>query len=107
MRKGVMLINTSRGGVINTIDMIEALESGHIGYAGLDVYEKEKGLFFYNHSGECGKDPLLNKLLEFENVIVTGHQAFLTETALKNIADTSLYNLDCFEKNIPCPNILN
>lgn len=104
MKKGVMLINTSRGGIINTLDMIEAIESGYIGYAGLDVYEKEKGLFFYNHSRECGKDPLINKLLEFDNVIITGHQAFLTETALSNIAETTLYNLECFEKNRACKN---
>ncbi|WMJ75516.1 2-hydroxyacid dehydrogenase [Cytophagaceae bacterium ABcell3] len=107
MKKGVMLINTSRGAIVSTEDAIKGVESGHIGYLGLDVYENEKGLFFYDHSDQPGKDPLLNRLLEFDNVLVTGHQAFLTETALRNIAETSLYNLGCFEKGQSCPNLLS
>lgn len=106
MKKGVMLINTSRGKLLKTQDAIEALESGQLGYLGMDVYEEEEKLFFEDHSGDHFRDPILDRLLEFSNVIVTGHQAFLTETALKNIAATTLYNINCFEKNIPCENEL-
>lgn len=96
MKKGVMIVNTSRGALLNTSDAIDALKEGKIGYLGLDVYEKEKGLFFYDHSNEMMKDDLLSRLLTFKNVLVTGHQAFLTENALKNIADATIYNLDCW-----------
>jgi D-lactate dehydrogenase len=98
MKKGVMIVNTSRGALLNTSDAIDALKEGKIGYLGLDVYEKEKGLFFYDHSNEMMKDDLLSRLLTFKNVLVTGHQAFLTENALKNIADATIYNLDCWGK---------
>jgi D-lactate dehydrogenase len=98
MKKGVMIINTGRGGLLNTADAIEGLKSGQIGYLGLDVYEKEKGLFFYDHSTDIPQDDVFARLLTFKNVLVTGHQAFLTENALKNIADTTIYNLDCWEK---------
>lgn len=97
MKKGVMLINTSRGAITNTKALIDFLKNGHIGYLGLDVYEYEKGLFFYNHSHHVNSHPLLNELLSFENVIITGHQAFLTETALKNIAETTVENLLAFK----------
>ena len=107
MKQGVMLVNTSRGAVIKTLDVFPALESGHIGYLGLDVYEHEKGLFFYDHSHEELKDDSFNRLLEFNNVLITGHQAFLTQTALQNIADTSLFNLDCFENDTPAVNELS
>ena len=106
MKKDVMLINVSRGAIIKTVDVIEGLKSGQIGYLGLDVYEKEKGLFFYDHSGEILKDEMLAQLLTFKNVLITGHHAFLTDTALKNIADTTIYNLDCFEKNAKSKNEL-
>jgi D-lactate dehydrogenase len=106
MKKGVMIINTGRGGIIKTIDLIEALKAGHIGSAGLDVYEHEKGLFFYDHSKELLQDELFARLLSFKNVLITGHQAFLTETALKNIADTTINNLDCWQKNLPSENEL-
>lgn len=107
MKQGVMLVNTSRGAVIKTLDVFPALESGHISYLGLDVYEHEKGLFFYDHSHEELKDDSFNRLLEFDNVLITGHQAFLTQTALQNIADTSLFNLDCFENDTPAVNELS
>lgn len=100
MKTGVMLINTGRGGLVNTADAIKALEEGKIGYLGLDVYEKEKGLFFYDHSSNKIKDDLFDRLLTFKNVLVTGHQAFLTQNALKNIADTTCYNLNCFDEGI-------
>jgi D-lactate dehydrogenase len=106
MRQGVMLINTGRGGIINTADVIEALKTGRIGHLGLDVYEYEKELFFYDHSPEILQDDLFARLLTFKNVLVTGHQAFLTETALKNIADTTIHNIDCWQKGLPSPNEL-
>lgn len=98
MKNGVMIINTARGGLIQTEDAIAALKAGKIGALGLDVYEKEKGLFFFDHSNEVLTDDVFARLLTFKNVLITGHQAFLTETALKNIADTTIYNLSCWEK---------
>jgi len=92
-----MLINTSRGGLVDTRAVIEGLKSGQIGYLGLDVYEEEDGLFFEDHSDDIVQDDMIARLLTFNNVLITSHQAFLTDTALKNIADTTIYNLDCFE----------
>ncbi|MBC7388581.1 MAG: 2-hydroxyacid dehydrogenase [Opitutaceae bacterium] len=106
LKPGVMLINTGRGGVLDTKAAIEGVENGQIGYLGLDVYENEKGMFFFDHSKDQTKDPIFAKLLSLENVIVTGHQAFLTETALQNIADSTIYNLDCFQDNVLSSNIL-
>jgi D-lactate dehydrogenase len=98
MKDGVMIVNTARGGVLNTIDAIEALKSQKIGYLGLDVYEKEKDLFFYDHSKEVLQDDLFARLLTFKNVMITGHQAFLTETALQNIADTTIESFNLWER---------
>lgn len=98
MKPGVMIINTARGGLIHTEAMLAALKSGHIGYFGMDVYEKEHGLFFEDHSGDILQDDTFARLMLFPNVLITGHQAFLTDTALKNIAETTLHNLDCFSK---------
>jgi D-lactate dehydrogenase len=106
MKKGVMLINTGRGPVLKTTDVLEALKSGHIGYLGLDVYEHEKGLFFYDHSDEILQDDIFARLLSFKNVLITGHHAFLTKNALKNIADTTFYNIDCWANGAPSPNEL-
>lgn len=106
MKKGVFIINTARGPIIKTTDAISALRSGLIGGLGIDVYEFEKGLFFHDHRADRETDKLFKELRGFENVLVTGHQAFLTATALQNIADTTAYNLDCFEKGIPCKNEL-
>lgn len=97
MKKGVMLINTSRGALVNTKDIIAALKSGQIGYLGLDVYEEERGLFFEDHSGDILQDDVIARLMTFSNVLITSHQAFLTDTALHNIAETTVGNLDCFE----------
>lgn len=98
MKKGVMLINTSRGGLINTIAVIDALERGQIGYLGMDVYEHEKGLFFEDHQHDLVKDPLLQKLMAYPNVLVTPHQAFLTDEALQQIADQTIKNLDVWQQ---------
>ena len=97
MKKGVMLINTSRGALVKTKDIIAALKSGQIGYLGLDVYEEERGLFFEDHSGDILQDDVIARLMTFSNVLITSHQAFLTDTALHNIAETTVDNLDCFE----------
>jgi D-lactate dehydrogenase len=100
MKPGVMIINTARGGLINTEAMLAALKSGHIGYFGMDVYEKEHGLFFEDHSSDILQDDTFARLMTFPNVLITGHQAFLTDTALKNIAETTIHNLDCFSKGV-------
>ncbi|RYY27276.1 MAG: 2-hydroxyacid dehydrogenase [Chitinophagaceae bacterium] len=99
MKTGVMLINTSRGGLVNTKDVIVALKKGKIGYFGMDVYEEEEGLFFEDHSDDILVDDVIARLMTFRNVLITSHQAFLTQTALENIADTTIYNLDCFDEN--------
>jgi len=98
MKDGVMLINTSRGALIKTVDALEALEKGKIGYLGLDVYEYEKGLFFEDHRHDRVKDPLLEKLMAHPNVLVTPHQAFLTKEALQQIADQTIKNLDLWQQ---------
>ena len=104
MKRGVMLINTSRGALVNTKDVITSLKSGHIGYFGIDVYEEEAGLFFEDHSEDIVQDDVIARLLSFRNVLITSHQAFLTQTALQNIADATFYNLDCFARNEDCKN---
>ena len=106
MKQGIMLINTSRGALINTKDVIGGLKSGKIGYLGLDVYEQESGLFFEDHSENILQDDILSRLLTFKNVLITSHQAFLTDTALQNIADTTIANMDSFEKGKECENEL-
>jgi D-lactate dehydrogenase len=100
MKTGVFIVNTSRGGVINTNDLLASIDSGKIGGAGLDVYENEKGLFFEDRTKDCINDVIFNSLNAKPNVIITGHQAFLTNEALTNIANTTIYNLDCWSKNI-------
>ena len=104
MKPGVMLINTSRGGLVNTLDVIKALKSGQIGALGLDVYEEEQSLFFEDHSNTILQDDTIARLLTFSNVLITSHQAFLTDTALRNIAETTFENLDCFECGVACEN---
>jgi D-lactate dehydrogenase len=106
MKRGVMLVNTSRGALVNTKEVIEALKSEQIGYLGIDVYEEEGGLFFEDRSEEILQDDMIARLMTFKNVLITSHQAFLTDTALRNIAETTVENLDCFERNIPCKNEL-
>ncbi|WP_298942336.1 2-hydroxyacid dehydrogenase [uncultured Psychromonas sp.] len=93
MKDGVTIINTSRGGLLNAHDAIEALKSGRIGGLGLDVYEEEEHLFFNDHSSEIIADDIFRRLSACHNVIFTGHQAFLTKEALTSIAQTTLDNL--------------
>jgi D-lactate dehydrogenase len=97
MRDGVMLINTSRGGLVDATAAIEALKTAKIGYLGLDVYEEEADLFFEDHSGSVVRDDVFTRLLTFPNVLVTGHQAFFTEEAIHNIAATTIANVTAFE----------
>jgi D-lactate dehydrogenase len=93
MRDGVFLINTSRGALLDTPAVVEALDSGKMGFLAIDVYEEESSLFFEDHSGEILRDVTLVRLLTFPNVIVTGHQAFLTDRALRNIVETTVRSL--------------
>lgn len=98
MKNGVMIINTGRGKLIHTKHLIEGLISGKIGYAGLDVYEEEGAYFYEDHSDSVMTDDVLARLLSFNNVIVTSHQAFFTQEAMSNIANTTMDNiLDFFE----------
>lgn len=90
MKEGAMLINTSRGGLIHTQDVIEALKSGRIGYLGMDVYEQEEHLFFRDLSANIIQDDTIQRLMSFPNVLITAHQAFFTDEALSQIADTTL-----------------
>ena len=106
MKPGVMLINTSRGGLVHTHDLIAALKSSRVGSVGLDVYEEEAGLFFEDRSDEVLLDDVIARLMTFKNVLITAHQAFLTETALQNIAAATIENLTCFEEGRPCENEL-
>ena len=97
MRDGGMLINTSRGALIDTLAVIDALKSGKLGYLGLDVYEEEEQIFFEDRSGLILSDDVFARLLTFPNVIITGHQAFFTREALGNIAATTMDNISQFE----------
>jgi D-lactate dehydrogenase len=98
MKPGVMLINTSRGALIDTRAVIQALKSGNIGYLGLDVYEEEAELFFEDLSDRMIHDDVFTRLLTFPNVIITGHQGFFTAEALTNIAETTLANVTAFAR---------
>jgi D-lactate dehydrogenase len=106
MKRGMMLINTSRGGLLDTRAVIEALKSGQVGYLGIDVYEEEVGMFFEDQSATGIRDDVLARLTTFPNVIVTGHQAFLTAEALANIAATTLVNISCIERGEICGNLV-
>lgn len=96
MKDGAMLINTSRGALIKTEDVIEALKKGKIGYLGIDVYEQEEHLFFKDLSESIIQDDLIQRLISFPNVLITPHQGFFTEEALTQIAITTLKNIDDF-----------
>ncbi len=97
MKPGAMLLNTSRGAVVDTPAVVGALKAGTLGSLGLDVYEEEADLFFRDLSGEVLHDDVFARLLTFPNVLITGHQAFFTEDALTAIANTTLANIDAFE----------
>jgi len=107
MKPGVMIINTGRGALIDARALIEALKSGQVGAAGLDVYEEEEGVFYQNLSDHMLQDDVLARLLTFPNVLITSHQAFLTHEALTNIATTTLQNITEFETNLPLSNAVH
>lgn len=104
MKKGVMIINTSRGALIDTAALLDGLKSEKVGSAGLDVYEEEEGVFFEDLSQTILHDDVLARLLTLPNVIVTSHQAFLTEEALANIAATTLESIAAFASGAPLEN---
>ncbi|MGZ5254019.1 MAG: 2-hydroxyacid dehydrogenase [Flavitalea sp.] len=97
MKKGAMLINTSRGGLIDTPEVVEALKIGQLGYLGLDVYEQEEKLFFHNWSEYIIEDETIMRLMSFPNVLITSHQGFFTDEALTQIAQTTFKNVQDFE----------
>ena len=103
-KKGAMLINTSRGGLLNTPDVITALKSGQLGHLGIDVYEQESKLFFKDHSSTIIQDDLISRLMSFPNVLVTSHQGFFTEQAMQQIAENTFSNADAFCSNLPLEN---
>ena len=94
MKKGVYIINTSRGRLVDTESLIDGIKSGTVGAAGLDVYEEETALFFEDYSDEIIHDDTLSTLISMPNVLVTSHQAFLTREALNAIADTTMKNFE-------------
>ena len=104
MKEGVMIINTGRGQLINTNDLIEGLKEKKIAAAGLDVYEEEGEYFYEDKSDKIIDDDVLARLLSFNNVIVTSHQAFFTKEAMHNIAETTLQNIEDFRCHRPLVN---
>lgn len=98
MKEGAMLINTSRGGLVDTVALIDALKRRRLGGVGLDVYEEEADLFFRNLSEEIIRDDVFARLLTFPNVIVTSHQAFFTREALHGITEVTMANIDAFSR---------
>ena len=107
MKKGVVIVNTSRGGLIDAEALLEGIKARKVGAACLDVYEEEADIFFEDRSGHILDDELLSRLISMPNVIVTSHQAFLTEEALNNIAETTVGNiLSCFSGDGLCDNEL-
>jgi len=98
MKPGVMIVNTSRGALVDTFALIEGLKSGKVGYVGLDVYEEEEQLFFQDLSSHVITDDVFARLLTFPNVLVTAHQAFFTSEALAVISETTLRNVTAFER---------
>ena len=106
MKKGCMLINTSRGGLVETAAVIDGLKTGQIGYLGLDVYEQEEKLFFYNLSESVIPDERIMVLTSFPNVLVTSHQGFFTEEALTQIAQTTFANITEWKKGEKLSNLV-
>ena len=97
-KHGAMLINTSRGGLVDTKAVIEALKTGQLGALGLDVYEQEGKLFFQDRSEDVIQDDLITRLISFPNVLITSHQGFFTKEAMEQIARTTFGNLDAFTR---------
>lgn len=106
MKEGVMIINTSRGALVDTVAVIEGLKSGRVGHLGLDVYEEEGDLFFEDLSDRVITDDVFSRLLTFPNAIITGHQAFFTSEAMEAIASVTIANLTAFESGAPSGNEL-
>lgn len=108
MKKGAILINIARGGIVNTKTLLKALDDNKLGGYGADVYEKESGLFFYDFSKVKGlvKDDLLSNLVNHPKVLLTPHQAFATKEALAKIAETTFYNINCWNENLKSTNEL-
>ena len=106
MKPGSMLVNTSRGALIDTGAVIQSLKSRHLGHLAIDVYEQESELFFQDHSGQIIDDEVFQRLLTFPNVLVTGHQGFFTVEALREISATTLDNFQHFVARTPCPNLV-
>jgi D-lactate dehydrogenase len=104
MKTGVMLINTSRGGLINTKSVIKSLKSGHLGSVGIDVYEQEETLFFRDLSDHIIEDDTITRLMSFHNVLITAHQGFFTKEAMDQIAETTLSSLNAFATGSPLEN---
>jgi D-lactate dehydrogenase len=100
LKPGAFIINTSRRALIETQALIDALKSGHLGGAALDVYEEETGIFFHDLSGQILQDDVLARLISLPNVLITSHQAFLTTEALANIAQTTLETISSFENGV-------
>ena len=107
MKKGVAIINTSRGALIDAESLLEGIKSRKVGAACLDVYEEESEFFFEDYSGHIVEDDTLARLISMPNVIVTSHQAFLTEEALDNIAETTVRNISTFMETNTCENELS
>ena len=107
MKKGIVIVNTSRGSLIDAEALLDGIKSRKVGAACLDVYEEEADVFFEDRSGHILDDDLLSRLISMPNVIVTSHQAFLTEEALSNIAETTVNNIrSCFDNDGACDNEL-
>ena len=106
MKSGAMLINTGRGGLIDSKSVIDSLKSQHLGYLGIDVYEQEEHLFSKDLTDTIIKDELILRLMTFPNVLITAHQAYLTEEALRGIAETTLYNIEAFEAGKKLENLV-
>jgi D-lactate dehydrogenase len=106
MKDGVFIINTSRGALLDTPAVVEAVKSRKVGFLAIDVYEEEASLFFEDRSSDIINDDVFARLLTFPNVIVTGHQAFLTDHALRNIAETTVQSLVEFDAGLPCTHLV-
>jgi len=106
MKDGVMIINTSRGALVDALAVIEGLKSGRIGYLGLDVYEQEADVFYENLSEQIIQDDVLQRLVAFPNVLITSHQAYFTFTAMRNIAATTIESLLSFRDGKPLKNAI-
>ena len=104
MKKGVIILNTSRGKLVDTQALIDALKEGRVGGAGLDVYEEEADYFFEDRSDKAIADDVLARLMTFPNVLVTSHQAFFTKEAMNNIAEITMDNIRDFAEGKPLEN---